>query len=369
MPGPDRSRIRLDRVLSITAAWLALAVLVALFEHDLLQEHGIQQGFLQRLDTRFLRTLVAGLLGGGLYVFVLRDRLRHLPFTSAFGIVAALMLLVMFVLRAAWPAWQRPDHFGPALWAELRSSGFLAAYLFWTLLAGATMFMVRLNDQYGNGGLSYLTGRYRKPRQEMRVFMFLDMRSSTTIAEKLGNVKYFRLLNELYTDITDPIVDARGEIYQYVGDEVSVSWPLRRGIGKQRCVRCFLAIRAKLERRERHYRERYGIAPTFKAGFHYGEVTTGEVGAVKKERIFSGDVVNTTARIQDMCNALGVDNLLSKELCDVLQLPSSYPLREIGDIALRGKRDTMSLWTLERAPLTAKAQAQRTEASTAHGVA
>ncbi|MCB0764475.1 MAG: adenylate/guanylate cyclase domain-containing protein, partial [Flavobacteriales bacterium] len=175
---------------------------------------------------------------------------------------------------------------------------------------------------------------------------FLDMRSSTTIAEELGHVKYFQLLNELYTDITDPVVDARGEIYQYVGDEVSVSWPLRRGIGRQRCIRCFLNIRAKLQRRSAYYEQRYGLVPMFKAGFHYGQVTTGEVGSVKKERIFSGDVVNTAARIQNSCNAHGVDNLLSKELLDVLQLPSSYVVREIGNIDLRGKRNAMSLWTI-----------------------
>jgi hypothetical protein len=48
-----------------------------------------------------------------------------------------------------------------------------------------------LNDQYGNGGISYLTGFYHKPRQEMRIFMFLDMRSSTAIAERLGHNNYF----------------------------------------------------------------------------------------------------------------------------------------------------------------------------------
>jgi adenylate cyclase len=213
------------------------------------------------------------------------------------------------------------------------------------------MLMVRLNDQYGNSNLSYLTGRYHKPRQEMRIFMFLDMRSSTAIAEELGHVKYFQLLNELFTDITDPIVYSRGEIYQYVGDEISVSWTFRNGVRKQRCIRCFLDIRGKLERRSKHYAQRYGIVPMFKAGFHYGPVTTGEVGLLKRERIYSGDVVNTAARIQNSCNELGVDNLLSKELMDVLHLPSNFHTREIGSIALRGKKQETSLWTIDQPDL------------------
>ena len=180
----------------------------------------------------------------------------------------------------------------------------------------------------------------------MRIFMFLDMRSSTAIAERLGHVKYFQLLNELYADITDPILYSRGEIYQYVGDEISVSWSLRRGVGRQRCIRCFLNISRKLKARGKHYEERYGLAPIFKAGFHYGPVTTGEVGLVKKERIYSGDVVNTAAHIQNQCNTHGVDNLISQDLVDVLRLPSHFKLREIGSTELKGKRTAIRLWTL-----------------------
>ena len=147
-------------------------------------------------------------------------------------------------------------------------------------------------------------------------------------------------------DITDPILYSRGDIYQYVGDEISVSWSLRRGVAQQRCIRCFLDIRAKLKGRAKHYEERYGMAPTFKAGFHYGPVTTGEIGLVKKERIYSGDVVNTAAHIQGQCNVHGVDNLISQDLLDVLRLPSNYAVREIGSADLKGKRQAIRLWTL-----------------------
>lgn len=338
-------RLYAQRTLRITLTWVGFGLLGALFEHNLLVEYGVDSSLKYRLDLHFLRSLLAGLSAGGIYIFILRAKLRPYPFSTAFGIMAALMLVVLpFVLVII------PEYlvgFSPAtVYERLFSYHFLGQYLYWTILMGASMLMVRLNDQYGNGGIDYLTGRYRHPRQEMRIFMFLDMRSSTTIAEQLGHVKYFQLVNELFTDITDPIVVAGGEIYQYVGDEISVSWPLRRGVRKQRCIRCFLNIRAKLEKRSKHYQDRYGLVPIFKAGFHYGQVTTGEVGVVKKERIFSGDVVNTAARIQNSCNAHGVDNLISKELLDVLHLPSQYSVREIGAIALKGKREPMSLWTL-----------------------
>lgn len=347
--------IRFRRTLRITLMWVVVGVLAALFEHNVLVEHGVASNVMDRIDTRFWRSLAAGLVGGGIYIFLLRDRLRKLPYTQAFGVMAVIMFGVVLITGAVQPASSAPPPFAAAFTDALFSLRFLGQYLYWTLLMGATMLMVRLNDQYGSGGTGYLTGKYHTPRQEMRVFMFLDMRSSTAIAEEIGHVKYFQLLNELYTDITDPVVYARGEIYQYVGDEVSVSWPLRRGIGRQRCIRCFLDIRAKLQRKSEHYRQRYGLVPTFKAGFHYGQVTTGEVGLVKKERIFSGDVVNTAARIQNACNEHGVDNLMSKDLLDVLHLPDHFTVREIGNIDLKGKRAATSLWTLVHADAPAAA--------------
>lgn len=339
-------RLYTQRTLRITLVWVGFGLLGAIFEHNLLKNYGVDSSLKYRLDLHFMQSLFAGLLGGGIYIFFLRAKLRPYPYSTAFAMMATLMLFVLAFVLVIIPEYL--NGFAPStVMDRLISLQFLGQYLYWTLLMGASMLMVRLNDQYGNGGFDYLTGRYRTPRQEMRIFMFLDMRSSTTIAEQLGHVKYFQLLNELFTDITDPIVVARGEIYQYVGDEISVSWPLRRGVRKQRCIRCFLNIRTKLAKRSKHYQDRYGLIPTFKAGFHYGQVTTGEVGVVKKERIFSGDVVNTAARIQNSCNEHGVDNLISKELLDVLHLPAQYSVREIGAIALKGKREPMSLWTLD----------------------
>nr|MDQ3102161.1 adenylate/guanylate cyclase domain-containing protein [Bacteroidota bacterium] len=340
-----RTRLRIHRTLRITAAWVFVGALVALFEHNVLDEKGVPSDLRRWLDQRVFNMLVAGLFGGGVYIFLLRDWLRKFPYFTALAIVSAILLPVAATVSIWWPWLWKPDSTVPVL-DRILTLRFLGQYLFWTGMMAGTMLMVRLNDQYGSGGISYLSGRYHRPRQEMRVFMFLDMHSSTTIAEQLGHKKYFKLLNELFTDITDPIVYSRGEIYQYVGDEISVSWPLRRGVGRQRCIRCFIDIREKLNKKAAHYEKRYGLVPTFKAGFHYGRVTTGEVGLVKKERIYSGDVVNTAARIQNSCNAHNVDNLLSKQLLDVLHLPAEFKVREIGSIRLRGRKEPISLWTI-----------------------
>ena len=340
----SRTRLRFQRVLRITVAWGVMAGLTALFEHASLLVHGLPSQLMDRIDDRLPTAIIAGLLGGSIYLFVLRDRWRRLPYLHAVGIMGALLLVVLIAcLLVVGPAAE-----GTAdILDHVFSYAGVSTFVYWFLLMAGTMLMVRLNDQYGSGGISYLTGFYHKPRQEMRIFMFLDMRSSTSIAERLGHTRYFQLLNELFSDITDPILYSRGDIYQYVGDEISVSWSFRRGVGRQRCIRCFLDIRRKLRERAAHYQDRYGLTPVFKAGFHYGPVTAGEVGLVKKERIYSGDVVNTAAHIQNQCNAHGVDNLISDDLVKVLRLPASYTLRGIGSTELKGRSQAIGLWTLE----------------------
>jgi adenylate cyclase len=204
-----------------------------------------------------------------------------------------------------------------------------------------------VSDNLGQGVLmNFLVGKYHKPREEERIFMFLDMKSSTTIAEKLGHVEYYKLLNEYYADITEAVVQTSGEIYQYVGDEIVVSWQIKHGLKNNNCLRCFFLIKQIFESVSEKYIREFGLVPGFKAGLHYGKVTTGEIGVVKKEIIFTGDVLNTTARIQSTCKNYDVDVLVSDDLIARLKTEDDYTLTEIGECELRGRDEKVKLQTV-----------------------
>ena len=82
-------------------------------------------------------------------------------------------------------------------------------------------FYVQINLLLGKGVLlKFLLGKYRKPISEHRIFMFLDLKSSTTLAERLGLENYYALLNDFFHEISEPVRTTGAEIYQYVGDEV-----------------------------------------------------------------------------------------------------------------------------------------------------
>lgn len=222
-------------------------------------------------------------------------------------------------------------------------------FILWGIITLLTLFFLQMNDKFGPGILKkFLMGKYYHPKKEDRIFMFLDMKSSTTIAEKIGNEKYFNLLSNLFYHLTDIILKNEGEIYQYVGDEIVISWPTKKGVKNANCIHCYLEIKNRLTDMSSYYNKKYGITPFFKAGLHHGIVMAGEVGVIKKDIIYSGDVLNTTARIQARCNEYKVDFLISQNTLDLFSSKdiNSFETTRISSIILRGKKDEIIIHSI-----------------------
>lgn len=211
-------------------------------------------------------------------------------------------------------------------------------------------FLLQLNHLLGKGVLlSYVSGRYHKPKIEERFFMFLDLESSTTIAEKIGPVRYHRFMNSYFLDINEPIIASRGEIYQYVGDEVVISWKKENGIKESNCIECFFRIHKQIENLREKYIKEFGLVPGFKAGVHYGEVVIGEVGDSKKEIVFLGDVMNTTSRIQGQSKAFNKRIIVSEKVTELVSLDGKYKTENMGKVKLKGKEHEVQLFSIVKA--------------------
>lgn len=217
--------------------------------------------------------------------------------------------------------------------------------VFWMLIVVLTYFFLEMNNKFGPGKLTKIfLGKYNTPVEEERIFMFLDLKSSTSIAEKLGNIQYHLFLKELFSDVTIPILRADGEIYQYVGDEIVLTWEINRPENVAKCFRCFFDIHELLENKEEKYLGKFGVKPQFKAGAHHGCVVAGEIGIIKRDITYSGDVLNTTARIQEMCNEMQSQFLTSKSLFELyIGIQNTLIFEQKGEISLKGKKETMEL--------------------------
>ncbi len=344
---------QLVKVLLITVFWTTLSFFQFLTGYTTLLELKCELSGLSPwsfLWANLLSTAVGGLTGGSLIVFIWSKWLRTRSYGWALlGILGSYTLVFVVVLTASrFLAGAGPDRLERADF-HVVSLDVLNNYLYWLMVVLITLIALLVNDKYGPGVFrSFLLGRYFHAKREARIFMFLDLRGSTTIAERLGERRYFDFVKDVFTDATPGIISSKGEIYQYVGDEIVISWKEGSGVQSANCLQCYFRIQQCLLDRSSYYRGAYdGITPEFKAGLHYGPVMIGEIGIVKRDIAYSGDVLNTTSRIQAKCNEFGVGILLSGHLLEKLgAIPDAFRPIKIGSIALRGRQEPVTLYTV-----------------------
>ena len=203
------------------------------------------------------------------------------------------------------------------------------------------IFLTHLNGLLGPGVLlRFVTGRYHHPRRERRIFMFVALEGSTELAQELSLEQYYGLVNDFFRDVATPVLDSRGEIYEYVGDEVVITWNYEAGLRDANCVRAFFEIEKAVWNQSGEYLKRYGTVPSFKAALHEGEVIAAEMGGAKKVIAFNGEVLNITARILGECNRLGQRLLASGQLVEQLSIPDQVTPVPMGLVELRGASAT-----------------------------
>jgi len=205
----------------------------------------------------------------------------------------------------------------------------------------------QINMLLGSGNLAkFLRGAFYHPREESRIFMFLDLQGSTSIAEKLGHVQYSSFIQECFNDL-GVVVEFGAEIYQYVGDEAVLTWDFPTGLEKGNMLRAFYRFKDQLQHRKGFYEAAFGIIPVFKAGVHGGLVTVTEIGKYKREIAYHGDAINTAARIQAKCNEIGHDFLISGQLMNKLQT-THFDFLPGGKVKLKGKQQEIDIFLVSK---------------------
>lgn len=209
-------------------------------------------------------------------------------------------------------------------------------------------FILQINKKFGPGVLlEYTLGRYFVPKVEDRVFMFLDLKSSTHLAETLEHVSYSKLIQDCYAELTIPLIDYKAQVYQYAGDEVVVSWRMNRFFLPSHCHEFYYAFQKRLEAKRDYFLRHYGVYPQFKAGAHCGKVTVAEVGEIKTEIAYHGDVINTASRIQSLCNRFEKQLLISQSLLERLPDKDHARVSFVAEAALRGKETMTKIYAVE----------------------
>jgi adenylate cyclase len=216
----------------------------------------------------------------------------------------------------------------------------------WFVLFILTQFIVEFIEKYSPGiFFAIFFGKYLKPKTEFLIIMFVDLKNSTPIAEKMDNNSYFMFIREFIYYISTALLEHGGRIYQYVGDEIVVSWPATKK-NYRRCIQSLIIARKNIEKNGNWFRRIFGFIPEFKAGFHCGDVTIGEIGVIKKDLAMSGDAMNTTSRIRDACSELNQKFIVSKDFLERSNL-EEWQSESLGQFELKGKGVSIELFSLK----------------------
>jgi adenylate cyclase len=308
----------------------------------------------------FFMSSITGILDG--FIFGVLDvwfdkHFRKMPLLYSILMKTLMNLFValsLTILLMPILAGMTPSNGIPALTELLLTSNLIIVALYMLFMTTLVQLAKQVNSWVDVNDVLELMSN-RDSIEENRIFLFLDMKSSTVHAETLGAQRYSALVQDCFQDISVAVKETGAEVYQYIGDEAVLTWPVSEN-NFQNAVMFHFRFRESLRFRTDNYQRRYGFVPEFKSGIHYGKVIKAQVGVVKKEIAFHGDVVNTASRIQGKCNELMRDLLVSESVRD--QLPRNFRCDWEGTHQLKGKELDLNLYSIQKLTFETKATAE-----------
>ncbi|RKS55890.1 adenylate cyclase [Gillisia mitskevichiae] len=361
-----KTRIQLYQIVVITVFWVLCGGFFALYKcvtYDLISENFIfivphHLSLTKFFIINLIGPAIGGLLGGSVIVFRLNEKYRNrsyryylvISILYFFGFIFTLNSVMLYEFYYKNRILNNVDPLQEAINLLILDPYAIRNLVSWMIIVFFTLHGLKIYEKFGPGTLfSMFLGKFHRPHEVHRVFMFLDITNSTSIAEKLGHSRFFTLLRDFYNNITDSILNSHGNIYQYVGDEIIVSWlPMHASSKNLNCINCFFKIEDAIAQNQSYYLNEYGFVPGFKAAVHRGEVVMGEIGIIKREIVYSGDILNTTSRMMEQCKIYNEKLIISKDVLQVMNTNGNYTMDFIGNMTLRGKSNSLELYGVKR---------------------
>ena len=349
----------LSYVFTQIAFWIIAYLFLALLTHFILLTAGPLLKANISLKANIIIALFFGFFNGATSGFT--DQIFERPFFYKRALVIviiskAIIAFIIFVVLISVVRYSLYPYVQGRFFNDLNTSSpekswehFFQLLLIYNIVAGLVInFINQINKKYGPGVLvPILLGKYKNPKEENRIFLFMDLKSSTLIAETLGHLKYSAFIRDSIMDINAVVATYHAQIYQYVGDEIVTTWTVEKGKLPIYCIQFFFACEAKFKSRSSYYLKQYGQSPQFKAGLHMGKVTAVEVGEIKRDIAYHGDTLNTTARIQSICNENNKYFLMSGFVLENSDVEKYYNTESLGMMVLKGKKQAIEIISIE----------------------
>ena len=337
------TRYKLRKLLKYALVTVLVAWVLHLFSGQLVPDF---------LGAWFLLGLWTGILEE--FLFGHRFRSLILPFQLLGKVIAVNMLIIGLlyigvllgvqteVLGGSAPT----GHLGQVLW----SGQFARLVVQVVVVTSVAILVVQIEELMGRRMfLGSLLGWFERPKAVERVVLTMDLAGSTALAERLGDLRYFRLLNRVYALMTDAVLRNEADIHKYVGDEVIFTWPMRVGVRDQNCLDLYFDIMARIKEHENELVREFGTLPRYRAAVHGGRVITAQIGHIKRSIEFSGDVMNSVSRMLGLCKELDAGLLASAELLNrIPQVEERFRTGPLQVVPVKGRRREVNVHRIDR---------------------
>lgn len=184
--------------------------------------------------------------------------------------------------------------------------------------------------------------------KEMTI-LFSDIRSFTSLSEKLSPLQISDLLHDYFTPMTKVVTTNLGTLDKFIGDAMMAFWNAPVDVENHQ----YLAIKSGMEMIDalkvlnEDFVERYGNKVAFGIGLHAGRASVGNMGS---DELFDytviGDSVNLASRLEGLSKFYGVELVISETLVDYCG--ADFVVQELDTVRVKGKEKPISIYTVHK---------------------
>jgi adenylate cyclase len=188
------------------------------------------------------------------------------------------------------------------------------------------------------GGRDFETSLMANETLEATI-VFIDICSFTSISENAGADTVVKLLNNYFDVMVQEIIAHGGYIDKFIGDAVMAVF--KGDFHLDRAIDASLGVRSKIDKLPPS--EDFSFTPKVSIGINTGEMISGNIGSASLRRLdytVIGDTVNTAQRLQSAAK----ENQIIINENTYQKVKESFNCRKVGEVALKNKANTMSIY-------------------------
>jgi adenylate cyclase len=183
-------------------------------------------------------------------------------------------------------------------------------------------------------------------QEKVITIQFSDVRSFTSLSEKLSPTQVTNLLHDYLTPMTRIITEHQGTLDKFIGDAVMAFWnaPLDIENHQLKALQAAMEQQARLVELNAVFIEKYGFTIAVGIGVHCGPVRVGNMGSADLfDYTLIGDNVNLASRLEGLTKFYGQKLVVSQAIVDACG--DAYRFRILDSVRVKGKVEPVTIYT------------------------